>query len=190
MVVSTPSRSFTYEDLLQLPEDGLRHEILDGEHVVTPSPVPRHQLVVYRLSGLFYPYFKANPIGQVFPAPLDVLLSTRDVVEPDLFFVAKKSSGIVNGTNVQGAPELAIEILSPGTRSRDLGRKRERYELLGVGEYWVLDPERDTASLFRRATPEAAEFESPIVVAAGADERLSSPLFPGLEIPLREVFER
>jgi Uma2 family endonuclease len=189
MVVSAP-RKLTYDDFVRIPEDGRRHEILDGEHVVTAAPFLRHQQVVVELSGQLYVYLKRHNLGRMFTAPADVVLSRHDVVEPDLLFVSNAKLGLLTQKNVQGAPDLVVEVLSPGTRHRDLGKKRVRYELLGVGEYWVLDPDRDTATVLRRATPDSTAFEPPIELSAEADDPLTTPLLPGLEIPLREVFAR
>jgi Uma2 family endonuclease len=116
-----------------------------------------------------------------------VVLSKHDIVEPDIVFISSNRASIVTAKNAQGAPDLVIEILSPSTRRRDLGEKRARYELLGVLEYWAFDPGPATAQVFRR---EGDRFLPPILLSAEADDRLTTPLLPGLEISLREVFER
>lgn len=104
--------------------------------------------------------------------------------------VSAAGAAILKDKNVQGAPDLVIEIVSPSTRRRDLSAKRVRYELLGVREYWVLDGERDTATDFRRAEEGEAHFQPPVLLAAEAGDRLTSPLLPGLEIDLRAFFAR
>src|ERR1017187_4479995 len=105
----------TYEDFLSFPDDGQRHELINGEHYVTPSPSKLHQRLVVRLLGTFYLYFETNPIGEVFVAPFDVLFSDSDVVEPDLLVILDDQSGILADKNVQGAPALVVEVLSPST---------------------------------------------------------------------------
>lgn len=190
MVVSSAPRKLTYQDFLRFPEDGKRHEILDGVHVVSPSPLLHHQRLSMRLSLEVGNFVQAHALGELFAAPTDVLLSKHDVVEPDLLFVSAARAAILKDKNVQGAPDLVIEILSPSTRRRDLSSKRVRYELLGVREYWVLDGERDTATVFRRAEEGDAHFQPPILLAAEAGDRLTSPLLPGLEIDLRALFAR
>jgi Uma2 family endonuclease len=112
------------------------------------------------------------------------------IVEPDLLFVSAGRAAILKDKNVQGAPDLAIEILSPSTRRRDLSAKRVRYGLLGVREYWGLDPDRDTATVFRRAEGADSVFEPPVLLSAEAGDRLTSPLLPGLEIELAKLFSR
>ena len=131
----------TYDDFVQFPDDGGRHELIDGEHVVTPSPNMKHQAVLRNLAGLVWSYLRTHKVGQVFFAPFDVVFSEFDVVEPDLLFVSKeRQSQILTAANVQGAPDLVVEIGSPSTRRRDEIVKRRLYEQFGVAEYWVVDP--------------------------------------------------
>src|SRR5688500_8434989 len=105
----------TYEDFVRIPDDGMRHEIIDGVHYVTPSPVLRHQQLVGRLHLAIGHFLEEHPgIGQVFLSPLDTVFSPWDVVEPDLMFVAADQLGILTVPNIQGAPALVVEILSPG----------------------------------------------------------------------------
>jgi Uma2 family endonuclease len=187
MAVHSPSRKLTYEDFLRFPDDGRRHEILDGVHVVTAAPFSRHQLVLGELYYAVKAYLKANPIGTVGFAPFDVLLGKHDIVEPDLLYIAQARREILTEKNIQGAPDLIAEILSKSSYRFDLGVKRERYEHQGVQEYWVLDVDRDTASVFRRR---GDRFAPPLPLAAETDESLTTPLLPGFELPLRELFAR
>lgn len=131
---------FTYEDFLNFPDDGKRHEIIDGEHYVTPSPNTKHQTVCTALTALLWTYLKQHPVGAVFVAPLDVVLSDVDIVEPDLLYISRDRADVLTRQNVRGAPDLVVEILSPSTRKTDETTKRKRYERFGVGEYWVVDP--------------------------------------------------
>ncbi len=131
----------TYDDFMLFPDDGKRHEIIDGEHYVTPSPNVRHQVLVRRLSCDLENYFRSQPqAGQVFSAPLDVLLSPFDIVEPDLFVVTGDQAGILTEKNVQGPPALVIEVLSKSTRKRDAQTKRRLFERSGVREYLARRP--------------------------------------------------
>src|SRR5262245_1439547 len=114
----------TYDDLLLFPDDGMRHEIIDGEHYVTPSPNPRHQVLIGRLFFEIESWLRQHSrAGQVFLSPLDVLFTRWDIVEPDLFFVASDQEEILTDKNVQGPPALVVEILSRSTRKRDEGIK-------------------------------------------------------------------
>ena len=150
----TPSHDarLTYDDFLLLPDDGLRHEIIDGEHYVTPSPNQRHQELVGRLCLSLGTFLEDRPErGRVFLSPFDVVFSFHDVVEPDLVFVAPDQLDILTAQNIQGTPALVIEILSPSTRKRDQEIKRLLYERTGVREYWLVDPELASVTLYRRA---------------------------------------
>lgn len=176
----------TYDDFVQFPEDGERHELIDGEHVVTPSPNMKHQAVLRNLAGLVWSFLRTHKVGQVFFAPFDVVFSDVDVVEPDLLFVSKeRQSQILTAANVQGAPDLVVEVGSPSTRRRDEIVKRRLYERFGVAEYWVVDPELDEIKVYRRTDD---RFERVALLSAEQGDVLTSPLFPGLELPLTDVF--
>jgi len=177
----------TYDDFLLFPDDGQRHELIDGEHYVTPSPIVPHQVIVGNLHFAFRRYLEGSPIGEIFLAPLDVVLSRFDVVEPDLLYVAATRKGeVLTRQNVQGAPNLVIEVGSPGTRRRDETIKRRLYERAGVSEYWIVDPELEVVRVYRR---EDAVYGRPCELSREADDVLTTPLLPGLEPRLDEVFQ-
>jgi Uma2 family endonuclease len=121
------SALLTYDDYVLFPDDGRRHEIIDGEHTVTPAPFLRHQALVRRFILALGAVIERGGLGELFPAPVDVLLTRHDIVQPDLVFIAKERLDILTEANVQGAPDLVIEILSPATRRKDEGEKRELY---------------------------------------------------------------
>jgi Uma2 family endonuclease len=175
----------TYEDLLQFPEDGLRHELIGGEHFMTPAPSWKHQTASFNLSYFFGDYLRRNPLGRALAAPFDIVLSAEDVVEPDLVFISNERAGILNERNASGAPDLVIEILSPGTRRVDETLKLQLYERVGVLEYWMLDPAPETVRIFRREEDRLILVRS---LSAAAGDVLDTPLLPGLAIPLGEVF--
>ncbi|WP_206070998.1 Uma2 family endonuclease [Knoellia koreensis] len=127
---------FTRADLEAMPDDGRRHELIDGTLLVTPAPTPRHQRVSMRLSALLYD--TATPGFEVLTAPLDVVLADDTVVQPDLL-VARGDA--FSDKDLPVAPLLAVEILSPSTRLIDLNLKKARYELAGCPHYWVVDPQ-------------------------------------------------
>lgn len=180
-------RKLTYEDFLLFPEDdGLRHELIDGEHFVTPAPSPKHQTASINLSYFFVGFLRRNQLGRAFAAPFDVVLSNVDVVEPDLVFFSKERIGALNPKNAQGAPDLAIEILSDSTRERDETRKLGLYERFGVREYWLIDPVPETARIYRR---EGGHLLLVQEVSAAQGDFLETPLLPGLQIPFAEVFD-
>lgn len=177
----------TYDDFLRFPEDGKRHEIIDGVHFVSPSPTTRHQVLVGRLYFAIESFLRQRPrIGRVFLSRLDVVLTRWDVVEPDLLFVADDQAEIVGEQNVQGAPALVIEVLSPGTRSVDRQLKHRLFQREGVQEYWLVDPEFELVTVFGENTDGAfarrAEFTS------AAHDMLTTSLMTGMAIPLDDLF--
>jgi Uma2 family endonuclease len=178
-------RKLTYEDYILFPEDGQRHEILDGEHYVTPSPFFQHQFTAGRLHLRLGSFIEEHDLGVLLFAPFDVLLSPHDVVQPDLLFVSKERGGIVVEKYVHGAPDLAIEILSPSTRRRDERLKLEQYDRFGVREYWMVDTDRKAARIYRR---EGGRLTLAADLSVAARDVLGTPLLPGLEIPLSKIF--
>ncbi len=135
-IESARATRLTYDDFLLFPDDGRRHEIIDGEHFVTPRPNTRHQALVGRLYFEVELFLRQHSgAGRIFMAPLDVLLTRWDVVEPDLIFIAGDQADILTDKNVQGAPALAIEIMSKGTRKTDEQVKRRLFARGGVREY-------------------------------------------------------
>jgi len=177
-------RKLTYEDYVLFPEDGLRHEILDGEHYVTPAPFVRHQFISSNLHILLGSFIRRRRAGKLLAAPTDVILSPHDIAQPDLFFISNERMGIVTEPNVQGAPDLVVEILSKRTRRRDERLKLERYDRFGVLEYWIIDPERQGAKVYRR-DDRGLRLAAELSIA----DAFTTPLLPGLEIPLTEIFE-
>ncbi len=134
----------TVSDYLRFPDDGRRHELIDGEHHVTPSPATRHQVISGRLFVQLHDQLATPGHGEVFHAPTDVVLSDTDVVQPDLFVVLAANRRIITPENVQGAPDLVIEIASPSTAEYDAGPKRRLYEKYRVEEYWIVRTGDDT----------------------------------------------
>ncbi len=184
----TPARSdarLTYEDFLLFPDDGKRHEIIDGVHYVTPSPRLIHQQLLGRLYLAIGKFLEdREELGQAFLSPLDTIFTPWDIVEPDLLFVAANQLDILTEKNVQGAPALVVEILSPGTRRRDQGIKRQLFDRGGVREYWLVDPKSQVVTVHRRAD----DGGFPRVQQLGADATLTTPLLPEFSLSLARLF--
>ena len=176
----------TYDDFLLFPDDGKRHELIDGVHYVTPSPNTKHQRVSGNLHWHLRSYLERHPIGSIFYAPFDVLFSLYDIVEPDLLYMSRaRAAEILTEQHVKGSPDLVIEIGSPGTRRRDETIKRRLYERSAVAEYWIIDPRSDVMREYRR---NGDRFEGPIELAREAGDVLTTPLLPGLQLPLADIF--
>jgi len=184
---TTPGVKLTYDDFLLFPDDGKRHELIDGEHYVTPSPSRKHQAVVWNLAGIIAPYLESHPVGRAFVAPFDVIFSDFDVVEPDVLFISKaRLEEVLTTKNVRGAPNLVVEIASRSTRSRDETLKRKLYERFGVEEYWVIEPDDDTIVVYKYGDQGyRREFD----LAATRGDMLTTPLLPGLQLPLDRIFK-
>lgn len=177
----------SYQDFLRFPDDGMRHEIIDGVHYVTPSPNHRHQQLSGRLYYAIEDHLRRHSaVGEVYYAPFDVVLTNWDVVEPDLLLVLADQRRILTDQNVQGAPALVIEILSPGTRRRDQTIKRQLFERSGVREYWLVDPRNRSVIVFRRTA--IGEFARVAALHADESETLTTPLLPDFSLELSELF--
>lgn len=177
----------TYDDFVRFPDDGKRHELIDGEHYVTPSPSRRHQKLSGRLHFEIEQFLRMHPgLGEIYYAPFDVVLSFHDVVEPDLLFIAADQAEILTEKHVKGPPALVIEILSKSTRKRDARIKRRLFERTGVREYWLVDPELDAVQVFRPTAEGKLARVSELT--AEDDHTLTTPLLPGCAIGLRELF--
>ena len=176
----------TYDDFVQFPDDGNRHELIDGEHYVTPAPKYRHQIILGNLHLLIASWLEDHPVGRVILSPFDVLISDFDVVEPDLLYLSnERAATVITEKYAQGIPELVVEIASPSTRRRDEGIKRHLYERAGVTEYWIVDPEVDRVRVNRR---DGDTFGRAVELAREHSETLTTPLLPGLEMPLVRIF--
>jgi Uma2 family endonuclease len=172
------------DDFLLIPEDGRRHELIDGNHYLHASCDTKHQRISMQLIVAIGAYLREHPLGQLYFALLDVVLSDYDVVEPDLMYITNERREIITEKNIQGAPDLVIEIVSDSTRHYDEAIKYRLYERTGVYEYWLVDSVRDCVRTFRRDT--AGRYDSPAELSTTG--RLTSALFPGLEIPLDQIF--
>jgi Uma2 family endonuclease len=182
-----PDLKLTVEDYELFPDDGRRHEVVDGDHVVTPAPTVRHQRVLLRLVVAVHAAVDQGDLGEVLFAPTDVVLSRHDVVQPDLLFVGRERSAIVS-ERIDGAPDLAAEVLSPASRRTDELLKRRRYEAFGVRELWVVDPELEVVRVYLRESPQ--RFHRPLELSAERGDRLDSTLLPGFSLELARLFGR
>jgi Uma2 family endonuclease len=176
--------AFTYEDYLLLPE-GDRRELIGGDFVVTPAPSPRHQRICIHLERRLTPHVEGQPpLGRLWLSPIDVVLSETDVVQPDLVYVATARLSIVTDRAIEGAPDLAVEVVSPSTEQRDRRLKRALYARAGVKELWLVDPRARAIEVLARGKQRYA-----LHGRFGPDDALTSPLLPGFALdPVRDVF--
>lgn len=170
----------TYEDYAAIPDDGRRHEIIDGEHYVNPAPGTKHQLVSVRLLVALYSHVTSHKLGHVFHAPFDVVLSEHNIVEPDLIYVSNDRTHIITKKNIQGSPNLLVEILSEWHPQHDTRVKYQTYESHGVAEYWIVDPEREMVNVYRLA---GSRYQT-----AEVGDSITTPLLPGFSLAVRDLF--
>lgn len=184
MALPDRRRKLTYDDYALLPDDGQRYEVIDGELYLMPAPNVPHQRLAVDLTTRLHLFVRSHALGEVLAAPCDVVLSEHDVVQPDLLFISQERAGIITRKNIQGAPDLLIEILSESTRDRDEGIKRNLYEHFGVPEYWTFNQPGRTVTVHRRGGDGSyRSFE----LSAAAGDVLTTPLLPGFALPLAEV---
>ena len=179
------TRKLTYADFVRFPsDDGRRHELIEGVHVVSPHPAFWHQILVSRLTIEFGNYFEELPVGWVLPG-IDCVFSFFDVICPDVVVVLANQEQIITKRNLKGGPAIVIEILSPSTRSRDRGVKRTLCERIGVREYWIVDPDNDTVTVYVLVKERYAK---PEVFLAREKDVLSTRILPGFELDVRRLF--
>ena len=166
------------------PEDGKRLELIDGELIVSPAPVTDHQDLVVYLVALFFQHVRTRRLGRVFVAPYAVRLRPYDTVQPDVLFVAGARVRIITPKRIEGAPDLVVEISSPDSGVRDRIRKFRLYETAGVREYWYVDAQERTLTIY--VLDEDGRYEA--LPADGT--RLRSGVLPDLEIDSAALFAR
>jgi Uncharacterized protein conserved in cyanobacteria len=134
------NRKYTYEDYVNTPDDK-RYELIGEELLITPSPTTKYQRVLRKLEFMLEALVSQNNLGEVFFSPYDVYLDHENVVQPDIMFISKGRFGIIGEKNIQGAPCLAVEIISESRAYRDMVQKKNLYAKFGVKKYWIVIPE-------------------------------------------------
>ncbi|KJS16957.1 MAG: restriction endonuclease [Peptococcaceae bacterium BRH_c4b] len=177
-------RLYTYEDYLKINDDN-QYELIGGKLILVPSPRSIHQIINTELVATLRDYVRKNKLGRVITAPLDVLLSETEKPQPDILFISKERLDIITEMNIQGAPDLVVEILSPSTGKNDRVEKSRMYYKHGVKEYWIVDPDHKTIEVFIPGEKNWNLFQS-----YDDDDILTSPLLQGLEIQLGDIFQQ
>lgn len=183
MASVTAKKKYTYKDYLNMPDDK-RYELIGGELIMmTPSPVPYHQWISKNIEYELERFVREKKLGKVFFSPCDVYLDDENVVQPDILFISHERTHIIGKNNIQGAPDLVIEILSESTVYNDLMKKKKLYAKFGVKEYWIVDPEGKTIEIYC-----LKEGVFVPVKSFSENDELESPLLQGLKIRLSPVF--
>ena len=175
-------KKYTYEDYLKTPKDK-RYELIDGELLMTPSPIPNHQRISGKLEFVVRKFVTENNLGEVFYAPCDVYLDDENVVQPDILFISKDRLNIIGDKNIQSAPNLVIEIISENSVYRDMVQKKRLYARFGVKEYWIVIPEEKEVEVYILKGEAYQLYKTYTKV-----DILESPSLKGLKIGLKEIF--
>jgi Uma2 family endonuclease len=183
LYVDIPARMTTKEFFQVTLHSERQYQLLNGRSIVNPAPTIKHQRIARRLFRFFDSFVASRELGEVWFAPCDVVLSQFDVVQPDLFFVSTERADIVTEKNVQGAPDLVVEVLSVTTAHLDRGYKQHLHALRGVLEYWLVDPDAELVEVLALGD---AGYET--VGVHRADDAVASRLLTGLRIPVNDVF--
>ena len=177
----------TIADLDATPDDGNRYELIEGELYVSRAPGLKHQRILSNIDRIFGKYLEHNAVGEAILNP-GVIFSEYSSVIPDLVYISnERRAEIASGDRIEGPPDLIVEILSPGAenRKRDRQIKRQLYGKHGVKEYWAVDPEYHVIEIYRKA-----HRASKLTLAStlGIEDTLASPLLPGFQCPVRDIF--
>ncbi len=175
---------WTYEDYLRL-EDDKRYEVINGRLEEMPAPTFDHQSILAYLHYKFYEFVRSQSVGKVLPAPFDVILSETVVVQPDIVFISNDNLKNIKNGRLFGPPDLAVEIISPGSFYRDRYKKFSLYEKHRVGEYWIVYPGERVVEVW--SLNDKGKYE--LFSMAEREGKVKSKLLKGLEVDLKEVFK-
>src|SRR3989304_1045286 len=176
-------KKYTYEDYLKIPDDKGRYELVNGELLMTPSPIPNHQRISGKLEFVVRKFVTENNLGEVFYAPCDVYLDDENVVQPDILFISKERLDIIGDKNIQSAPDIVIEIISENSVYRDMVQKKRLYARFGVKQYWIVIPEEREVEVYILKGEAYQLYKTYTKV-----DILESPSLKGLKIRLKEIF--
>ena len=173
-----------YDTYCLLPEDGYQYEVFDGELVMTPAPIPKHQEMVLKIARALDEFVEKNKLGKVYVAPVDIVFDQHTILQPDVLFIRESRLHIVQEEAIEGAPDLAVEVLSRSTMRKDRVRKLATYSEFGVNEYWIVDRMNQRIDLYERVDEELRLSRTYV-----PGDILESPLLPGLQLPVARIFQ-
>ncbi len=173
----------TYDDYVELPNDGKRYEILEGELAVTPAPALKHQISAAKVFKIVSRHVDENKLGIVLFAPVDLILDSSSILQPDLLFVSNARQNILTEKGLFSAPDLVIEILSPTTTRNDRVTKAQIYARHKVPAYWIADPEQETLEIYLL---DGDSFR--LVATLQGDTLMSVPPFTDLKFAAKDIF--
>jgi Uma2 family endonuclease len=184
-MIAAEKKLYTYDDYVALtPPDSAQFQLIEGELVEMPSPIVKHQRVQRELGFALLLFIKQKDLGELFYAPMDVYLSPTNTYQPDILFISNERRNIIGEKRIDAAPDLVVEILSPGTAYYDLKKKRRNYEAFGVRELWFVDPADETVEIY-----EGVNGKFQLVAEAQSKGSVVSKLLPEFSIALETLFE-
>lgn len=181
-LTATQKKKYTYEDYLKTPEDK-RYELIEGDLLMTPSPITEHQRISRKLTVQLSIYVEKYNLGEIFVAPYDVYLDNENVVQPDILFISKDRLNIIGEKNIQGAPDIVIEIISESNAYRDLVQKKKLYARFQVKEYWIVIPGEELIEIYTIKDNTYTLYKT-----YTKNDTLASPLIKDLSIELKNIF--
>ena len=183
-MLQTKAPQITRYDYEGMPEGPPYYQVVEGDLIMSPSPATYHQIIAGRIYSLILRFLERKPIGEVFIAPLDVFLTDVNIYQPDVVFVSNRRRSMITEHGIEGAPDLVVEILSPGTARLDKGSKRKIYGRTGVTELWLVDPVARLIHIYDLA-------KNPETPAMTYSEKavFTSPLLPGLRLRTSSIFK-
>jgi Uma2 family endonuclease len=174
---------WTYEDYNRLPDNGFRYEVIDGELFMSPAPNPHHQTIAGEIFFALMKLAKEQNLGRVLSAPVDVVLSDIGTpVQPDVIFIRQERLDIIGERKIDGAPDLVVEVLSPGTEQYDRQTKYTLYARAGVPEYWLVDPKSCTIEVHVLRGQAYAPLGT-----FGPEATIQSELLPDLHLAISDI---
>jgi Uma2 family endonuclease len=178
--IKQKDKRLTYRDYARMtPPDSGNYKLYDGQIIHMLSPTPRHQRIALWLTRKMADFAEANNLGEVFIAPLDTLLDRFNTFQPDVLFISKERLGIIGKKKIEAAPDLVVEVLSGGNSRKEMLHKRHTYKVFGVKEYWLINPEKETAMQY---VLENGEFEQH---KFSFYDEIGSAVMPGFKACLR-----
>jgi Uma2 family endonuclease len=175
----------TVDEFFALGEAPFRYQLVEGALVVNEPKLP-HQIAVANVLMALTTWRRAAPGRGYAGMPADFVLDERNVYAPDVWWVAEARKPRPGDLDLDGLPDLVVEVRSPSTWRYDLGAKRRHYASSGIAELWLVDTRSQTVAAHRRSTPSTPDFD--VTVVATADDELGSPLLPGFGVAVRELF--
>jgi len=175
-------KKYTFDDYLKTPEDE-RYELIEGDLLMVPSPVPKHQRISRKIEFTLEKFVTENDRGEIFYAPCDVYLDDENVIQPDIFFISKDRMNIIGDKNIQGAPDLVIEIISESSAYLDMVKKKKLYANFSVKEYWIVIPEEESIQIYILKDKTYMLYKT-----YNRDNILESSYLNGLKIELNNIF--